>query len=117
LSLLGRLLPALRPCVAREARCERGPPCTPLPGPALPSALQCQSPSFVTTKLSKLRHASLLVPTPDTWAAAAVGCIKPGVASAVPYWPHALQVGQIEVLLTLTSLVGKLARPPPCCCC
>ncbi len=54
--------------------------------------LQCQSPFFVTTKLSKLRHASLFVPSPDTWAAAAIGCIKPGVASTVPYWPHALQV-------------------------
>lgn len=53
--------------------------------------VQCQSPFFVTTKLSKLRHASLFVPSPDTWAAAAIGCIKPGVASTVPYWPHALQ--------------------------
>jgi len=29
--------------------------------------VQCQSPYFVTTKLSKLRHASLFTPTPATY--------------------------------------------------
>lgn len=37
--------------------------------------VQCQVPYFVTTKLSKLRRASLLIPTPDTYARAAVSWI------------------------------------------
>jgi hypothetical protein len=34
--------------------------------------LQCQSPYFVTSKLSKIRHASLFTPNPDVYAEASV---------------------------------------------
>lgn len=37
--------------------------------------VQCQVPYFVTTKLSKLRRASLLIPTPGAYARAAVAWI------------------------------------------
>jgi 17beta-estradiol 17-dehydrogenase / very-long-chain 3-oxoacyl-CoA reductase len=54
-------------------------------------SVQCVSPYFVTSKLSKLRHASLFTPSPDSYAAAAVASIGRGGASIVPYWPHAVQ--------------------------
>lgn len=47
-------------------------------------------PYFVTSKLSKIRKASLLTPNPRTYASAAVA--KIGYApSFVPYWAHALE--------------------------
>lgn len=37
--------------------------------------VQCQSPYFVTSKLSKIRSTSLTVPNPDDFAVAAVNAI------------------------------------------
>lgn len=53
-------------------------------------SVQCQIPYFVTTKLSKIRATSLLVPNADNYAAAAVKSI--GYEGCdVPYPAHALQ--------------------------
>ncbi|KAK9822366.1 hypothetical protein WJX81_002026 [Elliptochloris bilobata] len=52
--------------------------------------VQNQAPGFVATKLSKIRKASMEVPSPDTWAAAAVRHIGYESTSS-PYWFHALQ--------------------------
>jgi len=49
-----------------------------------------QIPWFVTSKLSKIRHASLTTPNPTTYARAAVSRIG-RTASGAPYWAHALQ--------------------------
>lgn len=53
-------------------------------------AIQCQVPYFVTSKLSKIRNSSMMVPTPRGYAAAAVKCIGYG-ATVVPFPAHALQ--------------------------
>lgn len=59
--------------------------------------VQCQIPLFVTTKLAKIRHASLFVPTPGDYARAAVKAI--GYESLTsPYWTHALQLWLMAVL-------------------
>jgi 17beta-estradiol 17-dehydrogenase / very-long-chain 3-oxoacyl-CoA reductase len=64
--------------------------------------VQVQIPALVTSKLSKLRHASLTVPSPATYARAAVkqfgrdACIS-------PYWVHALEQW-------LASWVGESLR-------
>jgi 17beta-estradiol 17-dehydrogenase / very-long-chain 3-oxoacyl-CoA reductase len=53
-------------------------------------SVQCSIPAFVTSKLSKIRHASFFTPNPRTYARSMVGQI--GHDSLVmPYWPHALQ--------------------------
>lgn len=53
--------------------------------------VQCQVPLFVTTKLAKLKKASLFVPTPATYAKSALAVI--GYDSVVsPYWAHSLQM-------------------------
>lgn len=49
-----------------------------------------QVPYFVTSKLSKIRNASLFTPNPKSYAAAALGKIGYS-ASTVPYWAHAIQ--------------------------
>lgn len=55
-------------------------------------SVQCQIPYFVTTKMSKIRSASFLVPNPDGYAAAAVrnigyeGFNVPFPAHAVQHW-------------------------------
>ena len=52
---------------------------------------QCQSPISVTTKLSKIRSASISTPTPATYAKSAVAHI--GYETSVsPYWRHALML-------------------------
>jgi len=53
--------------------------------------IQLQNPLFVTSKLSKIRNASITVPSPDTYARAAVKCIGYD-AQISPYWAHALQL-------------------------
>jgi len=53
-------------------------------------SVQCQIPYFVTTKLSKIRATSLLVPNADDYAAAAIKCIG-YEGTIVPYAAHALQ--------------------------
>eukprot|EP01059_Diplonema_ambulator_P026197 TRINITY_DN4341_c0_g1_i1.p1 TRINITY_DN4341_c0_g1~~TRINITY_DN4341_c0_g1_i1.p1 ORF type:complete len:307 (+),score=136.66 TRINITY_DN4341_c0_g1_i1:356-1276(+) len=49
---------------------------------------QAQVPLFVTTKLAKLRHATITTPTPETYAAAACKAIGYEAVSS-PYWAHA----------------------------
>ena len=59
--------------------------------------VQCQVPLFVTTKLAKIRHSSLFVPTPSGYAKAAVRAI--GYESLTsPYWTHALQLWLMAIL-------------------
>lgn len=53
--------------------------------------VQCQVPLYVTTKLAKIRNASLFVCTPEVYARAAVACIGYEV-DVSPYWSHALQM-------------------------
>lgn len=52
--------------------------------------VQCQSPYFVTSKMSKIRKPTLTTPNPDTYAASAVAAIGAG-DSVVPFWAHWLQ--------------------------
>jgi 17beta-estradiol 17-dehydrogenase / very-long-chain 3-oxoacyl-CoA reductase len=60
----------------------------------------CHAPYFVATKMSRIRAASLFTPSPDAWAAASLGALGNGAASAVPYWPHALQDAVVNALPT-----------------
>ncbi|KAF0697178.1 Aste57867_12172 [Aphanomyces stellatus] len=53
--------------------------------------IQCHTPMFVTSKLSKIRHASFMVPSPSTYAKAAVANIGYETVGS-PYWPHAFQI-------------------------
>merc|ERR1712084_137265 len=53
--------------------------------------VQVQAPLFVATKLAKIRKTSLTVPSPQSYARAAVAHI--GYEDTVsPYWSHALQL-------------------------
>jgi 17beta-estradiol 17-dehydrogenase / very-long-chain 3-oxoacyl-CoA reductase len=61
-------------------------------------SVQCQIPYFVTTKLSKIRSTSLLVPNANGYAACAIKSIG-YEASIVPYPAHALQHFFIQHLL------------------
>jgi len=59
--------------------------------------VQCQVPLYVTTKLAKLRHASLTVATPAQYARASLRAIG-GAAVVSPYWSHALQMSLFNML-------------------
>jgi 17beta-estradiol 17-dehydrogenase / very-long-chain 3-oxoacyl-CoA reductase len=59
--------------------------------------VQCQSPYFVATELSGFKKASMTVPFPAAYAAAAVADIGSG-ASTVPFWAHAAQDWLIQRL-------------------
>lgn len=59
--------------------------------------VQCQSPYFVVSKLSKIRSSSLTTPKPDGYARAAVNAIGNG-PSVVPYWAHAVQDWLMQTL-------------------
>jgi len=48
-------------------------------------------PGFVTTKLSKLRRASWLIPNPQTYVRSALATLAVSPRSA-GYWAHGLQV-------------------------
>lgn len=52
--------------------------------------VQCQSPYFVVSKLSKIRRSSLTTPKPEAYAKAAVNAIGSG-SSVVPFWTHKVQ--------------------------
>jgi 17beta-estradiol 17-dehydrogenase / very-long-chain 3-oxoacyl-CoA reductase len=52
--------------------------------------VQCQAPYMVTSKLSKIRHSSLFVPSPDTFVASSLKALCDG-SSVVPFWSHKLQ--------------------------
>lgn len=69
--------------------------------------VQSQTPFFVTTKLAKIRHASLTVPSAAQYAKSAVRHI--GYESVTsPYWVHALMLYVIDVLPA--SLVNHYVR-------
>ncbi|MES1912047.1 MAG: hypothetical protein MHM6MM_004389 [Cercozoa sp. M6MM] len=68
--------------------------------------VQVQYPLFVTTKLAKIRHSSLMVPTPETFAKCAAKHIGHD-SSVSPYWAHALQLYIMESLPSF--LMNKLA--------
>lgn len=83
--------------------------------------VQCQVPMFVSTKLAKIRHSSFMVPSPTTYARAAVANL--GYETIVsPYWPHALQIwayssapvwfmSKVRTAL-VDVLVNNMARSP-----
>lgn len=54
--------------------------------------VQCCTPAFVVSKMSKIKRASLFTPTPDTFVKSALASVGVGPAVCVPYWPHRLQV-------------------------
>ncbi len=58
---------------------------------------QVQTPLFVATKLAKLRHTSITVPSPAGYARAAVRFIG-HEDSCSPYWSHALQLWVMSLL-------------------
>ena len=60
-------------------------------------SLQCHIPMFVATKMSKIRRTSLTIPSPTTYAKAAVANIGYETLCS-PYWPHALQLYVYERL-------------------
>ncbi|RLN60161.1 hypothetical protein BBJ28_00012160 [Nothophytophthora sp. Chile5] len=53
--------------------------------------IQAHVPMFVATKLSQISYSSFWVPSPDTYARAAVANLGYETLIA-PYWPHALQL-------------------------
>lgn len=66
--------------------------------------VQCQIPYFVTSKMSKIRRASLTVPSAATFARSAVNAIGSGGATVVPYLPHRVQHAIMTMLpLSLVS--------------
>ena len=58
---------------------------------------QSQCPLFVTSKLSKIRTATFMTPSPDTYAAAGIKAFGYEVIS-IPYWPHALQNRVVQLV-------------------
>ena len=54
-------------------------------------SIQCQSPLFVTSKMSKIRNASLFVPSPSTYVQYAIDDIGYATNSS-PYVPHAISL-------------------------
>jgi len=68
--------------------------------------VQASLPSFVATKLSKIRNASLFVPSPNAWARSAVAHIGYEPLS-IPYWTHALQFW-VASLLPSSFIASKL---------
>mmetsp|Transcript_49383 Transcript_49383/g.84891 ORF Transcript_49383/g.84891 Transcript_49383/m.84891 type:complete len:346 (-) Transcript_49383:85-1122(-) len=65
--------------------------------------VQAQAPLYVTSKLSKIRNPSLLVPTPEQYVRCAVKYIG-NVAVTNPWFPHRAQVA---VLTSLPSCVSE----------
>ena len=59
--------------------------------------VQLQAPLFVVSKMSKIRRASLTVPSPKQYAKAALAAVgyEP---RTTPYWSHALMWGAIASL-------------------
>jgi len=71
--------------------------------------MQSVMPGFVTTKMSKLRRASWLIPNPQTYVRSALATL--GAADRTPgYLAHSLQVSEsslirIQITLTITHLL------------
>jgi len=59
--------------------------------------VQFQCPLYVTTKLAKIRKASLTTPSPASYAKAAVRCIGYEDTTS-PYWAHYLMMGVAKAL-------------------
>jgi 17beta-estradiol 17-dehydrogenase / very-long-chain 3-oxoacyl-CoA reductase len=62
--------------------------------------IQCQSPLYVTSKLSKIRKSSLVVPSPEGYAKVAVKAIGYDVSTS-PYWAHMPQTYIMGLLPTV----------------
>merc|ERR1712151_306724 len=74
--------------------------------------VQCQAPLFVTTKLAKIRKASLTVPTPGAYSRAAARQI--GYEDTVsPYWAHAMQLWALRQLPEWVNIKICLMMPLP----
>lgn len=71
--------------------------------------VQCQVPLMVATKLSKVRKASLTVPSPQAYAKAGVGAIGYG-AVVSPYWSHKLQLLALSVIPGSESVVFSMHK-------
>lgn len=68
--------------------------------------IQCVSPGFVATKMSKIRRSTWMAPTPETFVRKALRTI--GVhRQTTGYVPHALLVGVVQ---TLDAISPKLSR-------
>lgn len=52
--------------------------------------VECHSPYFVKTKMSKIRNASFFTPEPEDYVASSLGSFGSAI-SVVPFWTHALQ--------------------------
>lgn len=59
--------------------------------------VQVQTPLFVTTKMAKIRQASLTVPSPESYVKCAVRQIGYGAAIS-PHWTHSLQLWFLSLL-------------------
>eukprot|EP01065_Artemidia_motanka_P002927 TRINITY_DN11396_c3_g1_i1.p2 TRINITY_DN11396_c3_g1~~TRINITY_DN11396_c3_g1_i1.p2 ORF type:complete len:344 (+),score=140.93 TRINITY_DN11396_c3_g1_i1:74-1033(+) len=66
-------------------------------------SFQVQCPLFVTSKLSKIKRASITTPTPNGYAKVGVRAIGYEVECS-PYWAHALQLG---VLLSVPESLSN----------
>nr|CCA17890.1 estradiol 17betadehydrogenase putative [Albugo laibachii Nc14] len=53
--------------------------------------IQCHNPMFVSTKLAGMRNSTFFVPSPKTYAEAALANLGYETVFS-PYWPHALQL-------------------------
>ncbi|XVF02633.1 hypothetical protein REPUB_Repub04eG0191500 [Reevesia pubescens] len=59
--------------------------------------IQCQIPLLVATKMSRLKRASLFIPSAEMYSKASLRCI--GYEHlCVPYWPHSLQCSILSAL-------------------
>ena len=71
--------------------------------------VQCQAPFLVATDLSGVKNTSLFVPSPETYAKAAVADFYSGPVS-VPYFPHAIEdfLGSVLPMPFVASAMYKL---------
>lgn len=70
---------------------------------------QVQMPMFVSTKLAKIRNASLTVPSPKAYTAAGMKAI--GYESKIsPYWSHALvcQIGNLIPEFIMSKVINSM---------
>jgi len=66
--------------------------------------VQCQTPLFVTTKMSKIRRASLTVPSAEAYVKCAVAQIGYGNVIS-PHWSHSLQLWAMAMLPEFASIL------------
>lgn len=60
--------------------------------------VQCQIPFFITTKLAKIRHSSLTVPTPAKYVSCGINWIGHDDPVASPFWAHAFMGAVLDHL-------------------